>query len=147
MPTVLGSPRRAGELQPQRRSSLGSVDGPGPRSDDQPRAWRASGGSEGGKPYPVSLKASATRHTRDMPRLTPGQRYWMTGLRDQPGFDRIFVPSAHTALSCVRHGWTEYRLGADGKGQWVLTAEGVAALMILAMKPRRRRRSPKAVIV
>lgn len=71
----------------------------------------------------------------------------MTGLRDQPGFDRIFEPSAHTALSCVRRGWTEYRLGGDGKGHWELTAEGVAALMIVAIKPRRRRRSPKAVSV
>ncbi|KQT50672.1 hypothetical protein ASG43_05125 [Aureimonas sp. Leaf454] len=62
-------------------------------------------------------------------------------LRHASASDRTLVPSPITLLSCVRRGWTEYRVTQGGVWEWVVTDAGKAALETTPPKPRRRRRT------
>jgi hypothetical protein len=62
------------------------------------------------------------------PRLSPLQRQWLTGLRDDLNYDRTYRPHAATEAACERHGWAEYRNVGGTKMAWRITRTGRDAL-------------------
>lgn len=57
-------------------------------------------------------------------KLTEAQRQWLTGLRDDPEYDRKHQPHYATEASCKQHGWAMYRRLDGTRRGWRITRTG-----------------------
>jgi hypothetical protein len=75
-------------------------------------------------PFREKIRCRATGGSSMPSKLTDAQREWLTGLRDDPEYDRKHRPHAATETSCKRRGWAVYRRLSGTKRGWRITLSG-----------------------